>query len=554
MKYFMYCRKSTESEDRQVLSIDSQKAELERAFAEKPDIEIVDVLEESFSAKAPGRPVFTTMLSRIEKGEAEGIIVWHPDRLARNSMDGGRIIYLLDQNILKDLKFATFAFENNSQGKFMLSIIFGYSKYYIDSLSENIKRGYRAKVALGWRPNAAPIGYLNDKNTRTIIPDPERFELVKRLFDLSLTGTYSLRALREETIRWGLRTVQHRRIGGSYLTISGIHRILSNPFYAGILVWNGEYRRGAHKPMVSLEEFDRVRRLLKRPGKPGPQRHDFPLTGFIRCGECGFMVTAETKTNRHGKCYTYYHCSKRRLDYRCRQRSVRAERMEAMVKENLIAISLSAPLHEHFVRNMNQAEEEQRELRGREKLSIEKALRDTESWLKNLRRLQIRDRIPQEEYEREEREILEERYRLQEALNRIEKEADRFEFEAMLNPFRKQAISLYERGDSKQKRLIVRAISSNATLKDQKLYIQARKPFIGVSENLPCSYLRNVVEDVRALSCRDCAPETQYHSVQEVTSEVRAMYLKHDPELMETLQMIREIMKDDSESSLAETI
>jgi site-specific DNA recombinase len=129
MRYFIYCRKSTESEDRQVLSIDSQLDELKRAFEGNPAIEIIAVYRESFSAKAPGRILFNEMIARIERGEADGILAWHPDRLARNSIDGGRIVYLLDTEILKDLKFANVTFENTPQGKFMLSIIFSYSKY-----------------------------------------------------------------------------------------------------------------------------------------------------------------------------------------------------------------------------------------------------------------------------------------------------------------------------------------------------------------------------------------------------------------------------------------
>src|SRR5262249_35405682 len=133
-------------------------------------------------------PLFNAMLARIERGEADGVIAWHPDRLARNSMDGGRIIYMLDQMRIKDLKFSTFSFENNSQGKFMLSIIFGYSKYYVDNLSENVKRGNRAKAERGWRPNHAPLGYRNDRASSTIVKDPERFPLIRRMFDLLLTG------------------------------------------------------------------------------------------------------------------------------------------------------------------------------------------------------------------------------------------------------------------------------------------------------------------------------------------------------------------------------
>ncbi|MGZ5799592.1 MAG: recombinase family protein, partial [Burkholderiaceae bacterium] len=279
MRYFIYCRKSSESEDRQVLSIDSQKEELRSKFNHDQNIVIIEVLEESYSAKAPGRPIFNEMIERIRRKEADGIIAWHPDRLARNSMDGGTLIYLLDQGVLKDLKFATYTFENNSQGKFMLSIIFGYSKYYVDNLSENVKRGNRAKIARGWRPNMAPLGYLNDHETKTIIPDPERFPLIRELFNLALTGNYSIVRLREESIKWGLRTRQHKRIGGGWITVAGIHRMLTNPFYAGLLVWNSATSQGAHQPMISLDEFERVQKQLRRPKKEQPAKQTFPFTG-----------------------------------------------------------------------------------------------------------------------------------------------------------------------------------------------------------------------------------------------------------------------------------
>jgi len=195
-KYFLYCRKSTDDEDRQILSIEAQLAEL-REFAVKEKLEIVDSLCESKTAKEPGRMKFGEMLDRIERGQADGIIAWHPDRLARNSIDGGKIIYLVDKGIIKSLKFPSFWFDSTPQGKFMLNIAFGQSKYFIDNLRENVKRGFRQKLRRGEYPAKAPIGYLNDLRTKTLILDTERHKLVRKMFELYSTGNYSLEDLQK---------------------------------------------------------------------------------------------------------------------------------------------------------------------------------------------------------------------------------------------------------------------------------------------------------------------------------------------------------------------
>ena len=149
----------------------------------------------------------------------------------------------------KDLRFATFTFENNSQGKFMLSITFGYSKYYVDSLSENVKRGNRTKVQKGWWPNRPPIGYLNDKEERTIVIDPDRFKIVRAMWDLLLTSN----ALPSEIWRiaryeWGLTTKKSKRTGGRPITPSAIYKTFANRFYAGIIDWEGSVYPGKHPP------------------------------------------------------------------------------------------------------------------------------------------------------------------------------------------------------------------------------------------------------------------------------------------------------------------
>ena len=194
IKYIAYCRKSTDEPDRQILSIEAQVAELEE-HAAKEGLKIVSFITENKTAKEPGREKFAEVLKEIEDGKAGGIFSWHPDRLARNSVDGGKIIYLLDTGKLLDLKFPSFWFENTPQGKFMLNIAFGQSKYYVDNLSENVKRGNRQKLRRGEWPNQAQFGYLNIN--KKIEVDNKRAKYVQKAFQLFATGGYGYADIRQ---------------------------------------------------------------------------------------------------------------------------------------------------------------------------------------------------------------------------------------------------------------------------------------------------------------------------------------------------------------------
>jgi DNA invertase Pin-like site-specific DNA recombinase len=186
-RYIIYVRKSTDVEDKQILSVEAQIVELKK-YARDNGLFIVDTVIEKQSAKKPGRKKFNNTMRCIEGGEANGILSWHPDRLARNSVDGGHIIYLLDEMLLVSLKFPTFWFENTSQGKFILSMAFTQSKYYVDSLSENTKRGLRQKVRNGDYPGLAPIGYINDVRTKSVVVDKRRAPLVVEVFERYVKG------------------------------------------------------------------------------------------------------------------------------------------------------------------------------------------------------------------------------------------------------------------------------------------------------------------------------------------------------------------------------
>lgn len=477
MKYFIYCRKSTESEDRQVLSIDSQKSEIERTFRGLTEVHIVEVFEESFSAKAPGRPIFGQMLERIERGEAEGIICWHPDRLARNSVDGGRLIYLLDQGQLKDLKFSTFTFENNPQGKFMLQIIFGYSKYYVDSLSENVKRGNRAKVERGWRPCITPLGYVNDPVTKTIVPDGIHFETVQSIFRLALMETHPVRSiLRIVTEDWVYRMPNNKRYGGRPLGQSTLYSLLGNPFYAGHFYWNGKLYQGKHEPMITMDEFRQVQRFIGRPGTQKPHKHTFPFTGIIRCG-CGLMITAEHHINRYGSHYTYYRCTKRHGSARCRQPYISERELHEEFSRFVERISLDDDAIATLAQQIVELRASNAPATVDANLVLERELQALRTQLSRLTDLRVRDLVSDDDFLARRRELEVEIASTEARRASVEKGSDWFEPAQLLISFRNQAISWFSSGSDEIKRTIVTAVGSNYTLEDKKLRGEAKKPF-----------------------------------------------------------------------------
>lgn len=512
-RYFLYARKSSEPDDRQVLSIESQKTELLRLFDGLP---IVEVIDEAHSAKAPGRPKFDRMMQRIESGEAEGIIVWHPDRLARNSVDGGRIIYDVDQGKLRDLKFAQYTFENSPEGKWMLGIIFGQSKYFVDKLSKDVKRGLRAKLAQGWRPGVAPIGYLNNladlKGTRTIVPDPVRFPLVRRMWDLLMTGAYTpSRILEIATHDWGLRTAQKYKSGGKGLSYSGMYAIFTNPFYYGWFEYGGELYHGKHEPMITEEEFWCAQRLMGKSGKPRPKTHkSFAYTGLIRCGECGSMITAEDKIKRNPttgqiRHYTYYHCTKRkRLHPPCSQPCIEVKELERQIGEFLRTLTVT---HEFvqwavpYLRRLNQSETTDRRAAY---ASVETAFRSAQHQLDELLNMRLRGLISDEEFEGKRRTLLNERERLKEKLEDTEHRADRWlDLAEGTFQFAHNLLERFNDGNVQQKKIILSTVGSNPILRDKALSIEPVQPFGYLQCATQKRQWRGAVQDVRTFCERN---------------------------------------------------
>ena len=318
------------------MSIEAQIVEL-RKYAKDNNLQIVDTVVEKRTAKIPGRPKFNKMLARVEAGEANGILAWHPDRLARNSVDGGQIVYLLDQTRLTSLKFPTFWFENTSQGKFMLSIAFGQSKYYVDNLSENTKRGLRQKVRRGEMPGRAPLGYINDIRAKTVIVDKRRSPFVIEAFELYAKGQSRLQDIADFLFSRGVKTKGNKPLKKDQIT-----KLLTNPFYYGHFRYAGEIFEGKHAPIISKGLFDDVQKVIDRRKHKRTTKHNDPkpLCGLLRCGSCNMMITGEnqTKQQKNGNThhYVYYRCTKKRKNTpRCSEPYVRQELLDEQLSEML---------------------------------------------------------------------------------------------------------------------------------------------------------------------------------------------------------------------------
>lgn len=474
MRYFAYCRKSTEGEERQALSIPAQIDEIKRMVVSMPDAQIVGWYEEKMSAKAPGRPVYAAMIKAIERGEADAIIAWHPDRLARNSVDGGWIIHLLDRKVLKTLKFVSYSYEQSPEGMFMLQIMFGQSKYYIDNLSLNVKRGMRKKFEMGWLPGLPPIGYRNDRDTNTIAIDPERFALLRQAWDLLLLGNISVSEIRDRLNHdWGLRTPRFRVKGGGPISRSGLYKIFSNAFYAGVLVRHGETRAGKHPAMVTIDEFRRAQAILGRQSRPKPETKTFAFTGgLVRCA-CGLPLTAEEKVKPSGRRYTYYHCTRSRRP-RCDQPPVRAEVITQTVEKTLDSLVLSSDSEALIVRKLAAEEGARAAAMARQAESSRRALLQTQTELRNLTDLRVRDLMDDEEFLRRRNALQVEELRLEEAARLAESAVDPLELCRSAFLFRNSAADWFRDGNDADKRLILKTLASNSILAGGKLSIQAK--------------------------------------------------------------------------------
>jgi site-specific DNA recombinase len=372
LRYILYVRKSSEDAERQSLSIPAQKRKLQEQF---PNIKIVATFEESQSAFDPGRPVFEKVIDMLKDGKADGILAWHPDRLSRNEIDAATITYAIRRGIIKDLKFGTYHFSNSPDGIMMLQSMMSQSQYFSAKLSVDVKRGNEQQRKSGWLTYRAMPGYSNARNPANpdqgiIVVDEDRYTLVRKMWDMLLTGAYSVPMIEKvATEDWKYRSPVRRRSGGAPMHRNTLYQMFNNIRYTGLIPIPGkpgEYEIASFPAMITPDEYDKAQIILGKKGKPRKSiSKEFEYRGFLFCKECGCQITAQDKfkTLKNGTVYhyVYYHCTHRRP---CKNRKVAEEKNLAKQLYDILDSFTIHPLFEEWaleaMKDMNFEEAKER--------------------------------------------------------------------------------------------------------------------------------------------------------------------------------------------------
>ena len=319
IKYFAYVRKSSESQERQALSIIAQKEKIQKQFSSL-DIEWV---EEEHSAFTPGRPRFGDMLGKISLGKRTGLIGWHPDRLSRNEIDASSITYMIRTGKIADLKLCTYHFENTPEGIWMLQMALSQSQYESAKKGRDVKRGLEQKAKMGHPPFPAIPGYINigeKKGFKEWTKDPVRFDTHRKMFDLVLAGQRPAKVWKMVNDEWGYQTLTRgTKIGNKKMARSAFYKMLTDIKYTGNFEYGGVRYKGAYPAMITMDEYDRIQLLLGRKGRPRPRKNNLPYIGLMNCPDCTASISVDDKKQAIcAKCKTKFSTKNTTICPNCR--------------------------------------------------------------------------------------------------------------------------------------------------------------------------------------------------------------------------------------------
>jgi DNA invertase Pin-like site-specific DNA recombinase len=492
MRYIRYARKSEPDEGRQEKSIEQQRA-IMLQDAERLGLCIVKEIDEAVSAKTPGkRQGYREMVLWLQKGKADAILVYHENRLSRNPLESGELQQLLQDGIIKEIRTHETVYRPEDNA-LLFAVISSMSNQYSRDLSNVVQRAMNSKRAEGWFPHRAPEGYFNNTYDHTIAVDEKRFPVLRKAWDLILTGSYSVsQVLDILNNEWGYKTRVLRNSGGGPLSRTALYNIFGNVFYTGRWMEKGVLYEGKHKPMVSAHEFNLVQEIMGRHNKAQRKVHEFAYTGLICCAVCGCTVTAELQRGRHGRgTYIYYHCSNSRG--LCSRKSISEKSLEKQLDELLHRITIEPAVREivlEEIRGWQKSQSTDTEMLYQQQ---QKALLDAERRMSRLVQMYLNDLFDSdEEYKKRKAEMQKELNGLRLAVKASEQEFERITQTAEnAFGFASQSRERFLIGSIGDKREIARALGINYSFQEGMVTIDLHPALAAV-----CQFKGAVVDNM----------------------------------------------------------
>lgn len=464
MKYFIYCRKSSEEDTRQTQSLGTQQRIL-IDLATKQDLEIVDIIKESKSARSDSnRPLFANMLERVQQGEADAILVVHTDRLARNFIEAGMIMKMIEARTLQEVRTPTQVYKDVPSLMYM-GFDFVFASHYSRDLSVKVKAGNKSKLLAGEYPTYAPVGYVNVRPGKGIEPDPIRAPFITRAFELFATGDYSIRNLTELLNKEGFRSRK-----GNAKSVSSIHRMLTNPEYYGVIRRKGKLYPGNHKPLVSKQLFDDVQDIINgrsKTEKARRQEHKFVYRDFLVCDVCGCKVTAGVAKGK----YIYYRCTNAKGECNQHRRYWNKQHVQDEFAEFFEDFTLDPVRAEKSFAVYQKQQQKEADHKGNSHTAIKSQMESLKRRLERLEEMYLDERISDKRYDERRTEYQNELAQLKVLLKQQNKRETETTLELVAD-LKNQAVQLdyvFKNGDDQVKRDLLKSVLWNSKFKDGKI-------------------------------------------------------------------------------------
>ncbi len=478
--YLQYARKSSESEDKQVASIEDQ---IHALAPLRQNLSVLESFTESMSANQPGRQEFNRMIELIKsRKDIKGIICWKPNRLFRNPVDEGQVRWLLQCGQIEEIVTPSKTYRE-CDSDFILAVEGAQAQRFISDLKADTKRGIESKLDKGDAPYKATVGYKNAieklQGERDIQPHDIFFTLMRKVFDLALTGKFSLKDLRLESESLGITTIHGKPISKSQMS-----RLIHDPFYTGKFVYKGNLYLGKHKPMISEAEFNLLQEIYRIDNRPRVVDTK-TYSGMLKCA-CGSWMTGEkhSKAYKNGKIGDFYY-------YRCHSKSESCPRsiislplLEDQIQKKLSQITIKQHYIDWFIIWIGTQNADHELVRKAQEKALQRQLNDFNDRLANLTELMIspanKDRalLTDEDFRLKKQELIIKKQNIEDSITRLGEQFEQW-IDLTVKTFQFSTMAKYrfENGSNDDKRTILRAFGSNLTVCGKQIDITIRTPF-----------------------------------------------------------------------------